>query len=106
MHWFQETFQGVEQWISDVHQCVGDVKMVLVGNKCDLSHQQVVSSASGKVSAPQRDHYTIVTSIIEVKIVMHIHVKNVLVAIPYTSTFCIDYAWISSSILFYDVAIL
>ena len=84
MRWFQETFQDVEQWISDVHQCIGDVKMVLVGNKCDLSHQQVVSSANGKVSAPQRDHYKIISSIIKVLIFTYVmHIKNFLAAIPF-----------------------
>eukprot|EP00731_Ephydatia_muelleri_P027920 Em0019g793a len=58
----EETFQDVEQWISDVHQCVGDVKMVLVGNKCDLSHQQVVSSASGKAFADSNQMIFVETS--------------------------------------------
>ena len=51
----EESFQDVEQWISDVCGCIGnDVKMVLVGNKCDLSHQQVVSSTSGKALADSK----------------------------------------------------
>ena len=46
----QESFEDVEQWIEDVGTYADPkVKIILVGNKCDLKEKQVVDASNAQV---------------------------------------------------------
>lgn len=46
----QESFDNVKQWLSEINRYASEnVNKLLVGNKCDLTAQKVVSYETGKV---------------------------------------------------------
>ncbi len=55
----RESFKHVENWIAEVHSIVGtDVKIMVLGNKCDLHASRDITSAEIEVSGaliPLRD---------------------------------------------------
>lgn len=47
----QESFDNVKQWLNEIDRYASDnVNKLLVGNKCDLTANKVVSYETGKVS--------------------------------------------------------
>jgi len=47
----QESFNNVKQWLNEIDRYASDnVNKLLVGNKCDLTANKVVSYEAGKVS--------------------------------------------------------
>lgn len=47
----QDSFNNVKQWLNEIDRYAGDnVNKLLVGNKCDLTDQKVVSSDTAKVT--------------------------------------------------------
>jgi len=50
----QDSFENVRAWVSDILQGKGDMKnTILVGNKCELIKQKVISAAEGKELAEE-----------------------------------------------------
>jgi len=50
----QDSFDNVRTWVSDIVQGKGDMKnTILVGNKCELIKQKVISQAEGKELAEE-----------------------------------------------------
>ena len=46
----QESFNNVKQWLSEIDRYASEnVNKLLVGNKCDLTSQKVVSTETAKV---------------------------------------------------------
>lgn len=46
----QESFNNVKQWLNEIDRYASDnVNKLLVGNKCDLTAQKVVSTETAKV---------------------------------------------------------
>lgn len=49
----QESFNNVKQWLSEIDRYASDnVNKLLVGNKCDLTAQKVVSTETAQVINP------------------------------------------------------
>ncbi|XP_039030896.1 ras-related protein RABD2a-like, partial [Hibiscus syriacus] len=52
----QESFNNVKQWLSEIDRYASDnVNKLLVGNKCDLTENKVVSYKAGKALADEVD---------------------------------------------------
>ncbi|CAA2966259.1 GTP-binding YPTM2 [Olea europaea subsp. europaea] len=50
----QDSFNNVKQWLNEIDRYAGDnVNKLLVGNKCDLTDQKVVSSDTAKAFADE-----------------------------------------------------
>eukprot|EP01006_Ploeotia_vitrea_P040563 TRINITY_DN66434_c3_g1_i1.p2 TRINITY_DN66434_c3_g1~~TRINITY_DN66434_c3_g1_i1.p2 ORF type:complete len:202 (+),score=77.25 TRINITY_DN66434_c3_g1_i1:207-812(+) len=50
------SFQNIRKWIQDVHTYAEQhVNLVLIGNKCDLSHEKVVEKGRGQQLADEYD---------------------------------------------------
>lgn len=49
----QESFNNVKQWLNEIDRYASDnVNKLLVGNKCDLTAQKVVSTETAQVRSP------------------------------------------------------
>ncbi|KAB2047668.1 hypothetical protein ES319_A13G063400v1 [Gossypium barbadense] len=49
-HWDQESFNNIKQWLSEIDRYASDnVNKLLVGNKCDLTANKVVSYETAKM---------------------------------------------------------
>lgn len=49
----QESFNNVKQWLNEIDRYASEnVNKLLVGNKCDLTANKVVSSETAKVVMP------------------------------------------------------
>lgn len=47
----QESFNNVKQWLNEIDRYASEnVNKLLVGNKCDLAENRVVSYEAGKVT--------------------------------------------------------
>jgi len=47
----RQSFQRVEKWVGDIESFVTDAALVLVGTKCDMEDQRVVSTEEGQALA-------------------------------------------------------
>ena len=47
----RQSFQRVEKWVGDIESFVTDAALVLVGTKCDMEDQRVVSTEEGQAIA-------------------------------------------------------
>jgi Ras-related protein Rab-1A len=59
------SFDHVEQWLSQVqqhHECGATTIKILIGNKCDMTSELVVTEAEGRAKADQMGAYFIATS--------------------------------------------
>ncbi|TFG04257.1 MAG: GTP-binding protein [Promethearchaeota archaeon] len=49
----ETTFEGTSYWRGDIMQIIGDQYGILIGNKCDLSKERMVSEETGEERAKQ-----------------------------------------------------
>lgn len=51
----KQSFNDVVKWMQDIEDnCIDDVEIILIGNKCDLNHERVISFEQGRKFADDR----------------------------------------------------
>lgn len=76
----QESFNNVKQWLNEIDRYASEnVNKLLVGNKCDLTANKVVSSETAKVIL----NFVVLFLLTSVEILPFVLLSNVLKSVPF-----------------------
>jgi small GTP-binding protein len=54
----KESFDNIEKWLQEFKRnCEPDITIILIGNKCDLQNERVVSREEGQTQAAKLSNY-------------------------------------------------